>query len=134
MVSLGLDKQQAENVWQPFLDWVAGSPQDLSLPSAPVIGSIPARNWWDADFLRKNRSSRVHTDDRPGALETHIWWAGNQEEVGIFWHGYQSIWLPASQLQKDGQQALADALFASSRHCPSACISTKDSPARHPKR
>jgi FAD/FMN-containing dehydrogenase len=116
MVSQGLDKQQAENVWQPFLDWVAGSPQDLNIPSAPIIGSIPARNWWDADFLRKNLPRRVHTDDRPGAPETHVWWAGNQEEVGIFWHGYQSIWLPASLLQKDRQQLLADTLFASSRH------------------
>jgi hypothetical protein len=38
------------------------------------------------------------------------------KRVGIFWHGYQSIWLPAALLQKDRQQTLADALFASSRH------------------
>jgi FAD/FMN-containing dehydrogenase len=116
MVSQGLDKPQAENVWQPFLDWVGGSPQDFTLAAAPVIGSMPARNWWDADYRRKNLPNTVHSDDRPGAPATHMWWAGNQNEVGIFWHGYQSIWLPASLLQKDRQQALAEALFAASRH------------------
>ena len=90
MVSQGLDKQQAETVWQPFLDWVSGSPQDFTLVSAPIIGSIPARGWWDADYRRKNLPNTVHTDDRPGAPETHMWWVGNQNEVGIFWHGFQS--------------------------------------------
>ena len=116
MVSQGLDKQQAEKVWQPFLEWVRGSPQDFTLTEAPIIGGIPARNWWDADYRRKNLPNTMHTDDRPGAPETHFWWAGNQNEVGIFWHGYQSTWLPAALLQTDGQQRLADALFASSRH------------------
>ena len=120
MVSQGLDKQQAEDVWRPFLDWVAASPRDLSIPSAPIIGSIPARSWWDADFLRKNFPSRVHSDDRPSAPEGHFWWAGNQNEIGIFWHGYQSIWLPATLLLKDSQQGLSDALFAASRHWPVA--------------
>jgi len=116
MVSQGLDKQQAENVWQPFLDWVRGSPQDFTLSEAPIIGSMPARNWWDAEYRRKSLPNTVRTDDRPRAPETHFWWAGNQNEVGIFWHGYQSTWLPAVLLQTDGQQRLADALFASSRH------------------
>jgi len=116
MVSQGLDKQQAETVWQPFLDWVRGSPQDFTHAQAPVIGSMAARNWWDADYRRNNLSSTMHSDDRPGAPETHFWWAGNQNEVGIFWHGYQSIWLPAALLQTGEQQRLTDALFAASRH------------------
>jgi FAD/FMN-containing dehydrogenase len=116
MVSQGLDKQQAETVWQPFLDWVSSSPQDFTLASAPIIGSLPARNWWDAEYRQKNLPNTVRTDDRPGAPETHMWWVGNQNEVGIFWHGYQSAWLPAALLQRDQQQRLSDALFAASRH------------------
>jgi FAD/FMN-containing dehydrogenase len=116
MVSQGLDKQQAEALWQPFLDWVRSSPQDLALAQVPVIGSMPARHWWDADYRRHNLPNTVHSDNRPGVPETHFWWAGNQNEVGIFWHGYQSIWLPAELLQTDGQQRLADAMFAASRH------------------
>ena len=115
MVSQGLDKQQAETVWQPFLDWVHGSPQDFIHAQAPVIGSIAARNWWDANYRRNNLPNTVHSDGRAGAPETHFWWAGNQNEVGIFWHGYQSAWLPATLLQTDGQQRLTDALFAASR-------------------
>ncbi len=60
----------------------------------------------------------IHSDQRSGAPETHIWWAGNQVEVGIFWHGYQSAWLPAALLQAERQQQFADALFAGSRHWP----------------
>jgi FAD/FMN-containing dehydrogenase len=120
MVSQGLDRQQSEKLWQPFLDWLGGSPQDFSLASAPLIGSIPARNWWDAEYRRKMRPNTVHSDDRPGAAETHFWWAGNQNEVGIFWHGYQSIWLPADLLQAERQRQFTDALFAASRHWPVA--------------
>ena len=29
MVSQGLDTEQAKKVWQPFLDWVARSPQRI---------------------------------------------------------------------------------------------------------
>jgi hypothetical protein len=58
----------------------------------------------------------IHTDDRPGVTDPDVWWAGNQNEVGIFWHGSQSAWLPAALLQKDQQQRLSDALVAASRH------------------
>ena len=36
-------------------------------------------------------------------------------EAGWFIWGYESLWIPASLLEKDAQQRLADALFASSR-------------------
>ena len=116
MVFQGLDQQQAESVWQPFLDWVAASPLDLTITAAPRIQGIPARHLWDAEYLRKNAPNMVFADHRTDAPETHFWWAGNQGEVGIFWHGYKSVWLPASLLKKDHQKRLADALFASSRH------------------
>jgi hypothetical protein len=41
---------------------------------------------------------------------------GNTGEVSIFWWAYQSLWLPASLLEGDAQQRLADALFAASRY------------------
>jgi hypothetical protein len=34
----------------------------------------------------------------------------------VFWHGYESLWLPASLLEKEQQKQLADALFAGSRY------------------
>ncbi len=55
-------------------------------------------------------------DPRPDADPNHAWWKGNTGETGIFWYGYESLWLPDSRSQPDAQQRLADALFAGSRH------------------
>ena len=41
MVFQGLDQQQAEAVWRPFFDWVAASPQDFAIVSAPQIVAVP---------------------------------------------------------------------------------------------
>ena len=94
---------------------------------------MPGQNWWDAEYIRNNFPDRVFTDDRPGAPKTHVWWVGNQAEVGIFLHGYKSAWLPASLLTKERRERLADALLASSRHSGGwPCISTRDLPGPLP--
>ncbi len=114
MVFQGLDEQQAEAVWRPFLDWLAASPEDFRITSAPWIVAAPARRFWDPGFL-KGVPGLVLADDRPGA-EANVFWAANLGEAGQVLHGYQSAWLPASLLQKNRQEALADALLAASRH------------------
>ena len=116
MVFQGFDQRQAENVWQPFFNSVNRSSPELTFESIPRIGSVPARNFWNAEYLRKNWPDMIFPDDRPGAAETHIWWAGNQGEVGFYLYGYESAWLPASLLEKEEQKRLADALFTGSRH------------------
>jgi FAD/FMN-containing dehydrogenase len=115
MVFQGLDQRRAEAIWRPFLDWLADAPQDFSIESAPWIVALPARRFWDPAFL-KEMPGVVLADDRPGAPAANVFWAGNLEETGQFLHGYQSAWLPASLLQPDRREALADALFAASRH------------------
>jgi len=55
-------------------------------------------------------------DDRPGVPSHHGWWSGDQDQVGAFIHGYDSLWLPGSLLDPAQRPKLADALFASSRH------------------
>ena len=115
MVFQGLDQQQAEAIWRPFFDWLAGSPQDFSIVSGPMVLAAPARHFWDPAFLRK-LAGLVLADDRPGAPESNVFWAGNLGEAGQVLHGYQSAWLPVSLLQKDQQQSLGDTLFAASRH------------------
>jgi FAD/FMN-containing dehydrogenase len=115
MVFQGLDQQQAETIWRPFLDWLVGSPQEFSIVSAPWIVAVPARRFWDPGFL-KEVPGVVLADDRPGAPDVNVFWAANREEAGQVLHGYQSAWLPASLLQPDRQDALGDALFAASRH------------------
>src|SRR5215471_10781854 len=115
MVFQGLDRQQAEGVWKPFFDWVASSPQDFAIVSAPKILAGPARRRWDASVL-KLIPGAVIADDRPGAATDNIFWAGNLGEAGAVWYAYQSAWLPASLLEAGQRQSLADALFAAAKH------------------
>jgi len=108
MVCQGLDKDQAEAAWRPFFDWAKASPLEFSFKSPSGTGVLPARRFWDNGVL-----PFFVPDPRPGAPKYHGWWRGDQEQVGAFFHGYESVWLPASLLQEPGR--LADALFAASR-------------------
>ncbi|HXQ31437.1 MAG TPA: FAD-binding oxidoreductase [Steroidobacteraceae bacterium] len=116
MVSQGLSSAEAMQVWQPFFDWLADDPQEFVLSEDKSIGSRPAREWWDAQGRRQRGSTSVTFDDRPDASPTHAWWSGDQEQVGAFLHGYDSLWLPASLLKRPQRARLADALVAASRH------------------
>lgn len=111
MVSQGLDKEQSAKVWQPFIDWVKASPADYTIASPLRTGAWPARSWWDL----KDNPSMIH-DTREGAVTGHGWWKGDQDQVGAYLHGYDSLWLPARLLRADRQKLLVDALFAASRH------------------
>jgi len=116
MVSYGLDNAAAQPVWQPFLDWIAAAPQDYRLTGKPTIAAMPARNWWDAEFRKKYIADSIMSDPRPGANPRDFSWTGDHDGIGEFWHGFETLWLPASLLQGDQQQRLADALHAASRH------------------
>ena len=115
MVFQGLDRQQAESVWHPFLDWVADSPHDFSIQSPVTLVDVPARHFWNAELIRVNLPSVIVSDDRPGAPEGNFLWAGDHGQVGWVLHGFKSAWLPDSLLKSDQQPRLVDALFASSR-------------------
>ncbi|HEY8023262.1 MAG TPA: FAD-binding oxidoreductase [Burkholderiaceae bacterium] len=111
MISQGLDPAQVRAVWQPFFDWVTASPEDFVATSALVADAWDSRGWWDLE-----KSPSLKRDTREGAPRHHGWGQGNQDEVGVFLHGYDSLWLPASLLQADRQKLLANALYAASRH------------------
>ena len=91
MVSQGLNKAQAAQVWQPFIDWVKASPKDFVMTSPLRSGAWEARSWWDL----KDNPSMIH-DTREGVPAGHGWWKGDQDQVGAYLHGYESLWLPAS--------------------------------------
>jgi len=114
MVCQGLDDGQITRVWQPFLDSVKSSGEfavsDLN------AGAGHARHWWDVVYRKSRGSHAMITDSRPGAPAIHAWWSGDQDQVGAFLHGFDSLWLPAALLEQDQQPRLADALFAASRH------------------
>jgi hypothetical protein len=115
MVFQGLGRQEAEAVWRPFFDWVAASPQDFAIVSAPRIGALPAQRFWDPSLLKSVPGLGL-SDDREGAPADNIFWAGNLEEAGAVWHAYQSAWLPASLLEPDQRERFVDTLFAAAQH------------------
>src|ERR671911_1489915 len=105
MVFQGLSQEQAEALWQPFLDWVANRPQDFAFEQPLQIAALPARHFWNAAFLEQNAPGLVIADGRPGAPEGDFFYSSNRGEAGQFLHGYRSAWLPASLLEKDQQRA-----------------------------
>jgi FAD/FMN-containing dehydrogenase len=116
MVSYGLTTEQAKEVWQPFLDWIASAPSDFTLKDPPHIGSMPARHWWDPAWREQHNNHSLVADSRPNAKPGDVWWEGDGGQVGMFLYAFESLWLPASLLKDGAQDRLVDALFAASRH------------------
>lgn len=116
MLFQGIDGDQAKALWKSLEDWISSIPQDYTWESPLSVIAFPAQKMWDAAFLRKYAPSVIVADDRPGAPENNIFWAGDGEQAGQYWHAYHSAWLPADLLKKQNRASLADALFAASRH------------------
>jgi len=142
MASHGLEREQLQRVWQPFVDWVKRSPNGYSIPwPGPIISSLPARRNWDAEWQEENwpevgnppngnpfyaimddilahvmQQPVFKHDERPSATPSDVWWGGDAGQVGEYLWGYESLWMPASLLASDSRVRLADALFAGSRH------------------
>jgi FAD/FMN-containing dehydrogenase len=116
MLMQGLDRKTAESIWRPPLDWVASRPQDFSFAPKPQVAVVPARQFWNSKIYELAGSRAMTRDDRPNAPAGNFFWAGNREEAGQFVHAYHSAWLPARLLEKGNRRALADALFAATRH------------------
>ena len=110
MVCQGLDPRQAPEAWQPFFSWVNAA-RELTVIDKLGARATPARHWWD---IAGNPS--MVPDKRPGARAHHGWWQGDQDQVGAFLHGYDSVWLPAALLEPAERPHLVDALFAGSRY------------------
>jgi FAD/FMN-containing dehydrogenase len=115
MLFQGLDPQQVQSIWAPFFDWVRASSEYSFIREVRVL-SVPARRFWDADYLQQQVPGVVMKDSRPGARPYHAFWTENIEEAGQLLHAYKSVWLPASLLQATNLPGLVDAVFASSRH------------------
>jgi len=116
MVSLGLSTEEARKVWQPFLDWIARSPGVYTVEPGMILGSMPARHWWDVAWRKEQHQHVFDSDARPGARESNVWWTGDGGQVAWTIYGFESLWLPASLLGDDLQEQLANALFAGSRY------------------
>lgn len=116
MVFQGLDRSQAQAIWQPFMDSLAAAPEDFKVEFSPLkIVSTSARDFW-APTMFKRLFGFISSDDRPGAPKGNVFWPGDQGQAGQVLHGYQSAWLPVALLRDEQRQAFCDALFAATRH------------------
>ena len=116
MVCHDLSTEEVRKIWQPFLDWVARSPAAYTIERQPILDSMPARHWWDVEWRKQNHDGAFNLDQRPGAGSNNAWWTGDGGQVAWFLYGYESLWMPASLLEDDSRERLAQALFAGSRH------------------
>jgi hypothetical protein len=74
------------------------------------------RLWFNSpeDALSARAATR-RGDDRSRAAQGDVWWVNDAGQVGWFLRGYQSVWLPASLLDKDQAERLTDRLFMAGR-------------------
>ena len=116
MVSHALSTEDAKREWQPFLDWIGRSPGLYAIEPGMILGSMPARHWWDPEWRRQQHQDVFVSDRRAGASPDHVWWTGDAGQVAWTIYGYESLWLPSSLLHDNSGERLADALFAGSRY------------------
>ena len=115
MVSHGLSTEEAKKIWQPFLDWIGGSPL-YTIEPGMILGSMPARHWWDVEWRKQQHHEVFVSDPRPDANPGNVWWTGDAGQVAWTIYGFESLWLPGSLLHDDSGARLADALFRGSRY------------------
>jgi FAD/FMN-containing dehydrogenase len=116
MVFQGIDGKQAEEVWRPFLAEVDRPGSGLRYEGDHGVVGVRAQDFWNPEFLKSKLAAHVRSDPRPGAPANNVWWASNQEELGIYWHGYESTWMPETLLRENRQKDLAAAIIAATRH------------------
>jgi FAD/FMN-containing dehydrogenase len=116
MVSHSLSTEETQKVWKPFLDWIGRSPGLYTIEPGMILGSMPARHWWDVEWRKQQHHDVFVSDPRTGASPSNAWWTGDAGQVAWTIYGYESLWLPASLLRDNSGERLADALFAGSRY------------------
>lgn len=110
MVCQGLDKGQARALWQPFIDWVKAS-AELSGAEEFGVHEGDARSWWSV-----TDNGAMLPDARPGAPSHRGWWKGDADQVGVYLHAYDTLWMPADLLDPARRPLLAATLLRASRH------------------
>ncbi|KTD50787.1 FAD-dependent oxidoreductase [Legionella quateirensis] len=113
LVFQGMNKTEVDRLWQPFKDWLSLKPEHYQFTLHSLV--LPARKFWDYDYLSKNLPSYIVIDKRKNAPYGEFWWTGNQSEVSIYLTHYQSGYLPFRLFEERNASQLSDALFKASR-------------------
>ena len=117
MVFQGLSRSQAQAV-VAARSWTSSTAaDDWKVEFSPLkIVSTSARTFWSPTLVKKR--ARLHQERRPARALPGPTSSGpaTRDRPGQFLHGYDSAWLPAALLGPERRAALADTLFAASRH------------------
>jgi FAD/FMN-containing dehydrogenase len=114
LVFQGMSAKEAEQVWQPMRDWIAARPGSLAIKLTAV--EIPGDKMWDYSYFDEHLRGVLIKDPRPGQTVDRFWWAGDAEQVSMYWYAYQSRWIPIGLFNAESANRFAEALFAASRH------------------
>jgi FAD/FMN-containing dehydrogenase len=112
----GLDTPAAEKVWHSFVTRVQANGAEWKILQPFFALGIAGRHFWDGEWFEKNVPQAIRTNDAAGARRGDYWWAGDGDQVGIYWGAYTSAWLPKSLLENSQKDRLVDAWFNASRH------------------
>jgi FAD/FMN-containing dehydrogenase len=115
MLSQGLGAAEMHAAWKPLVDWAADPKNGVATTEPFYAIPVPPRLFWDLEKHKALGIKDVHFDDRPGASPWHGWWNGDADQVGAFFSGYDSTWLPRSLLAPERRSALVQAMFEASR-------------------
>jgi FAD/FMN-containing dehydrogenase len=111
----GIEQSEAEEIWKPFVAALTDAPKDFVVEAPLEVIAMPARHYWDHEYVLKHFPGHLVRDDRPGAPSSNVFSSGDAAQVGVFIYGYTSGWLPASLLTAEQIPKLVDALFAATR-------------------
>jgi FAD/FMN-containing dehydrogenase len=120
MLTQGLTEDAMREAWAPFVAWSSNPANDIETVRPLEPWSAAGRTFWDVAAMRASGSHDMHYDDRADGRPNQGWWSGDQEQVGAFLHGYDSLWLPQFLLEPASRARLVDALVDGAR---SAAIS-----------
>ncbi|MCK1323589.1 FAD-binding oxidoreductase [Bradyrhizobium sp. 156] len=120
MVFQGFDDDDARAAWDGFTAFIASDPKRFKWEEPLQVLSMPARRFWDPEYLERTLPGIVARDDRSGAPRDNWWWRNDGEQAGAMWHGYESLWLSADLLAEGQLIQLADAWLKGSREWPIA--------------
>jgi FAD/FMN-containing dehydrogenase len=118
LLTQGLTEDAMRAIWAPFAAWTADPANGIEIIEPIKTWSTPGRTFWDVAGMRAGGVKAMHYDDRPDARPNQGWWSGDQDQVGMFLHGYDSLWLPSSLLAAEQQPRLVDALIEGARAAP----------------
>jgi hypothetical protein len=110
----GMTAKEAEQVWQPFRDWIDRNADTFTIKVNFIHG--PANRLWDQAFLEQYAPSAIKKDERADQPGTRFWWAGDGDQVSTYWYTYQSRWIPLELFEGAKAKSFAHTLFEASRH------------------